>query len=100
MAKRGAETDPSGKAGAADWTAEFLTLGTTKRNQLELARDIEAKGATLAARGGWDAVLVNLEGLAEDCGELLTTLAEVNVSSSDIHEHNVFGSGIGPDDRE
>jgi zinc protease len=77
MAKRGSETDPPGKAGAADWAAEFLTLGTKRRTQLELARDIESRGATLAARGGWDATLVSLEGLAEDFGELLDTLAEV-----------------------
>ena len=30
MAKRGAETDPPGKAGAADWAADFLTLGTSQ----------------------------------------------------------------------
>jgi zinc protease len=28
MVKRGAETDPAGRAGVADWTAEFLTRGT------------------------------------------------------------------------
>ena len=82
MAKRGAETDPPGKAGVADWTADFLTLGTTKRNQLELARDIESRGATLQARGGWDATLVNLEGLAEDFGDLMATLAEVLQTST------------------
>ena len=31
MVKRGAETDPAGRAGIADWTAEFLTLGTAQR---------------------------------------------------------------------
>jgi zinc protease len=77
MAKRGAEADPPGKAGAADWTAEFLTLGTEKRDQLQLARDIESRGASLSARGGWDATLVSLEGLAEDFPDLLATLAEV-----------------------
>jgi len=77
LTKRGAEADPPGKGGAADWTAEFLTLGTARRNQLELARDIESRGASLNARGGWDATLVSLEGLAEDFPELLATLAEV-----------------------
>jgi zinc protease len=77
MAKRGSEADPQGKAGAADWTAEFLTLGTAKRDQLQLARDIESRGASLSARSGWDATLVSLEGLAEDFPELLATLAEV-----------------------
>jgi zinc protease len=77
MAKRGAETDPVGKAGVADWTAEFLTLGTQRRTQLQLAQDIENRGAYLQARGGWDATLITLEGLAEDFPELLATLAEV-----------------------
>jgi zinc protease len=77
MVKRGSEADPPGQAGVADWTAEFLTLGTARRHQLELAQDIEARGAALAARGGWDATLVSLEGLAEDFPQLLATLAEI-----------------------
>jgi zinc protease len=77
MAKRGAEADPPGKGGVADWTAEFLTLGTQKRTQLQLAADIEARGASLSARGGWDATVVSLEGLAEDLPELMATMAEV-----------------------
>jgi zinc protease len=77
VVKRGSETDPPGKAGAADWAADFLTLGTGRRTQLELAQDIESRGASLAAKGGWDATLVNLEGLAEDFDELMHTLAEV-----------------------
>lgn len=77
MAKRGAEADPPGKGGVADWTADFLTLGTEKRSQLQLAADIEARGASLSARGGWDATLVSLEGLAEDLPELMATMAEV-----------------------
>jgi zinc protease len=77
MAKRGAEADPPGKGGVSDWTADFLTLGTEKRSQLQLATDIEARGALLSARGGWDASLVSLEGLAEDLPELMATMAEV-----------------------
>ncbi len=77
MVKRGSEADPPGKAGVADWTAEYLTLGTARRRQLQLAQDIESRGAALAARGGWDATLISLEGLAEDFPELLATLAEI-----------------------
>jgi zinc protease len=77
MTKRGSETDPPGKAGRADWAAELLTLGTARRDQLQLAEDIESRGASLQARGGWDATLVNVEGLAEDFPELMATLAEV-----------------------
>jgi zinc protease len=77
MAKRGAETDPPDKPGVADWAAELLTLGTTKRAQLQLAEDIESRGAMFDAKSGWDATLVNVEGLAEDFSELMATLAEV-----------------------
>lgn len=77
MAKRGAETDPPDKPGVSDWTAELLTLSTAQRGQLQLAEDIESRGATLQGRGGWDATLISLEGLAEDFPELMGTLAEV-----------------------
>ncbi len=76
-AKRGSETDPAGKPGVADWAAELLTLGTASRNQLQLAQDIEARGASLNGRSGYDASLISLEGLAEDFGEHLATLAEI-----------------------
>ncbi len=77
MIKRGAETDPMGKGGAADWTAEFLTLGTAKRSQLQLAEDVESLGAQLQARADYDATYISLDGLAEDFPVLMATLAEV-----------------------
>jgi len=77
MAKRGSETDPLGKPGVADWAAELLTLGTASRSQLQLAQDIEARGASLQGSSGYDATLISVEGLAEDFGELMATLAEV-----------------------
>lgn len=77
MTKRGAECDPPGKAGLADWTAEFLTLGTTRRSQRELAEDIESLGANFQARAEWDATMVHLDGLSEDFPVLLSTLAEL-----------------------
>lgn len=77
MNKRGAETDPPGKAGVADWAAEFLTLGTARRSQLQLANDIDALGASFSGRADWDATYVHLEGLAEDFPTLMATLAEV-----------------------
>jgi zinc protease len=77
LSKRGSETDPPGKPGVADWAAELLTLGTESRSQLQLAQDIEARGASLSGRSGFDATLVSLEGLAEDFGEHMATLAEI-----------------------
>jgi zinc protease len=77
MTKRGAECDPPEKAGLADWTAEYLTLGTTRRSQRQLAEDIESLGANLQARAEWDATMVHLDGLSEDFPTLLANLAEV-----------------------
>lgn len=77
MVKRGAETDPPGQAGVADWTAEFLTLGTAQRSQRQLAEDVESLGAQLLARAEYDATYISLEGLAEDFPTLMEILAEV-----------------------
>jgi zinc protease len=77
MAKRGSETDPPGKPGVADWALELLTLATASRSQLQLAQDIEARGATLSGSSGFDASLISLEGLAEDFQEHLATLTEI-----------------------
>ncbi len=77
MAKRGSETDPPGKPGVADWTAELLTLATASRSQLQLAQDIESRGASLSGTAGYDATLLSIEGLAEDFSEHLATLAEI-----------------------
>lgn len=86
MIKRGAETDPPGKAGVADWASEFLTLGTARRSQRQLAEDVESLGAHLQSRGNWDATMVHLDGLAEDFPALMATLAEVVQSPSFLDE--------------
>lgn len=77
LVKRGCEADPPGKGGAADCLAEFLTLGTQKREQLQLALEIEGRGATLKARASYDHTVIAVEGLAEDFRDLLALLAEV-----------------------
>lgn len=77
MVKRGAETDPPGKAGVADWTAEFLTLGTARYSQRQLAEKVESMGAHLRARAEYDATYISLDGLAEDFPALMEILAEV-----------------------
>jgi len=77
MVKRGAETDPPDKAGVADWTAEFLTLGTARHSQRELAEKVESLGANLRVRAEYDATYISLDGLAEDFSALMEILAEV-----------------------
>lgn len=77
MVKRGAEMDSPGKAGVADWTAEFLSLGTVRRSQRQLAEEVESLGAQLRTRAEYDATYISLDGLAEDFPTLMEILAEV-----------------------
>ncbi len=73
----GAETDPAGKAGLADLTAEMLTLGTRKRPAAQLAIDVDALGATLSAFSGWESTTLHLSGLSEDWEKLMELLLEI-----------------------
>jgi len=77
MIPRGAEADPQGKAGLSNLAAEMLTLGTTKRSASQLAVQVDALGATLAARSDWDATYLHLSGLSEDFEVLMGLLVEI-----------------------
>jgi zinc protease len=73
----GAETDPPGKAGLADLTAEMLTLGTRGRTAAQIAAEVDGLGASLSAHAGWDATVLHLQGLREDLNRLLDLLREM-----------------------
>ena len=55
LIKNGGEADPNNLDGLADSTASLLTKGTTTKSAEEIARGIEALGATLDTGAGWDA---------------------------------------------
>ena len=73
----GAEADPAGKGGLADFMAEMLTLGTQKRPAAQLAVDVDALGATLSAYSGWDSTVLHIAGLSEDWERLMELLVEI-----------------------
>ena len=58
--KTGAEADPAGHAGLADTTASLLTKGTTTKSAEEIARGVEALGASLDSGAGFDASNVDV----------------------------------------
>src|SRR5687768_12401462 len=60
MVKAGAAADPAGKDGLAALTATVLTQGTKTRSAQEIARGIEALGATLSADAAWDSSSIDL----------------------------------------
>jgi len=73
----GAEADPAGKGGLADFMAEMLTLGTQKRPAAQLAADVDALGAALSAYSGWDSTALHIAGLSEDWERLMELLLEI-----------------------
>jgi zinc protease len=73
----GAETDPPGRSGLADLSAEMLTLGTQKRSALQLAAEVDGLGASLSAHSGWNATSLFVSGLSEDLDRLLGLLLEI-----------------------
>lgn len=60
MVKTGAAADPAGKDGLAALTATVLTQGTKTRTAEQIARGVEALGATLVADAGWDSSSIDL----------------------------------------
>src|SRR5688500_18203541 len=60
MVKTGAAADPAGKDGLAQLTATVLTQGTKNRTAEQIARGVEALGATLETRAGWDNTGIDL----------------------------------------
>jgi len=75
--KTGAEADPAGRAGVADTTASLLTKGTTTKSAEEIARGVEALGASLDSSAGFDASNVDLNVMAPKLAEAMAFLADV-----------------------
>ena len=75
--KTGGEADPSGHAGLADTTATLLTKGTTTKSAEEIARGVEALGASLDSGAGFDASNVDLNVMSPKLAEAMGFLADV-----------------------
>lgn len=85
MIKRGAESDPEGKGGLADLTAEMLTLGTEKRDSQRLALEMEKVGARYSHSSGWDASFLEVLGLSEDFSTLMDLLGDMLLDPAFSH---------------
>jgi zinc protease len=77
MVKTGGEADPPDRAGLADMTASLLTKGTTTKSAEEIARDVEALGATIESGAAWDNSFVALSALASNYPEAMKYVADV-----------------------
>lgn len=72
MVKTGAAADPADRDGLAQLTATVLTQGTKTKSAEQIARGVEALGATLTTDASWDSTSVDLSvmssNLAAACG--------------------------------
>ncbi|HEX8136069.1 MAG TPA: pitrilysin family protein [Pyrinomonadaceae bacterium] len=74
--KHGGEVDPPGLSGLADMTAALLTKGTQRRTAPQVAREVEALGASLEASAGWDATLVSLNVMSSKLAQALPIFSD------------------------
>ncbi len=73
----GSSNDPETGAGLASLTADVMTKGTKTRSATDIARQIEALGASLSASAGADSSGVSLETRADRVGDAMAIMADV-----------------------
>ncbi|MEO8114842.1 MAG: pitrilysin family protein [Phenylobacterium sp.] len=75
--KTGAWADPQGLSGAAGMTAGMLTEGTRTRSAQEIARQVEALGATLESGAGLESSSVTLNVMPDKLAAAMPIMADV-----------------------
>jgi zinc protease len=75
--RTGAWADPRGLAGTANMTAGMLTEGTTSRSAQEIARQVEALGASLDSGAGLESSAVTLNAMADKLDQAMPIMADV-----------------------
>lgn len=77
MIKTGSEADPAQLAGLAQTTASLLTRGTATRSAEQIARDVEALGATLETNAGWDNSSVDMGVMSTNFAKAMEFVGDV-----------------------
>jgi len=77
LIRNGGEADPANLPGLADTTASLLTKGTTTRSAEQIARGVEALGATLNTGAAWDNSSADLDVLSSKLPQAMAFMADV-----------------------
>ncbi len=77
LIRTGAEADPPNMAGLADMTASLLTKGTRTRSAVQIARGVEALGATLDTSAAWDNSFVSVSIMSSNLPKALGYISDV-----------------------
>lgn len=84
----GATTDPAGREGLAQLTAEALREGTANRDGIQILEGFEKLGSSLEAGADWDSTVVSMTLLRDKLELGLSLMTEVLMSPS-FPEHEV-----------
>lgn len=77
MIKAGAAADPKGRDGLAQLTATVVTKGTKTRSAEEIARGVEALGATMSALAGWDSSSIDVSVMSSNLSKVMDYVGDV-----------------------
>jgi zinc protease len=77
LVRSGTEADPGDLPGLAEMTATLLTKGTKTRNAEQIAREVEALGATLDSGAGWDNSFVAVSVMSSKLPKAMGYMADV-----------------------
>jgi zinc protease len=77
LIKNGGEADPAALPGLADTTASLLTQGTATHSAEEIARGVEALGATLDTGAGWDQSSADISVMSSKLPQAMAFMADV-----------------------
>jgi zinc protease len=75
--KAGGSADPAGRDGLASLTATVLTQGTKTKSAEQIARGVEALGATLTADAAWDSTAIDLSVMSSNLSGAMAYVADV-----------------------
>jgi zinc protease len=77
MVRTGAAADPKTQAGLSSLVSTVLTKGTKTRSAEEIARGVEALGATLESNTSWDAMSVDISVMSSNLPKAMEYVADV-----------------------
>ncbi|HEX2122290.1 MAG TPA: pitrilysin family protein, partial [Thermoanaerobaculia bacterium] len=77
LIKAGAAADPKGRDGLAQLTASTVSKGTKTRSAEQIARDVEALGATLSVAAGWDSTSIDVSVMSPNLARTMEHIADV-----------------------
>ena len=80
VVKTGGASDPDGKGGLAQITADMLDEGTQSRSTTAIADQLSGLGASLALTAGWDSTTASMRSLTRQLDAALELYADVIVN--------------------